>query len=103
MGVYVKWLNMPKNCKDCPLSMKLPDNDELKNWGHCTVTGLEADLSDTDGIGDGCPLIPVPAHGRLGDLDELLHRAFECVDEETMLSFDMLVDGCITLIPAEED
>lgn len=28
--------------------------------------------------------VPVPEHGRLGDLDELLDRAFGCLDEDAV-------------------
>lgn len=62
MSVLVKGMKMPETCRDCPFccSYSDTDNDELKNWGHCTVTGLEADLDDACGECWGCPLVEIP-------------------------------------------
>lgn len=52
-GVYIKGMEMPKNCASCVLDRF------CKHW----------DIrSDRD---EDCPLIPVPDHGRLIDADAL--------------------------------
>lgn len=63
-GVYIPNYKIPSACLDCHLraammcSGSIPHNTRLP----------------------GCPLVPVPDHGRLGDLDEL-KRTFceECL------------------------
>lgn len=60
MGVYVKGMEMPTNCEECP----------IKSWDCesyvCPFSGI-----DTLSIGRqaNCPLVPVPEHGRLIDAD----------------------------------
>lgn len=66
MGVYIKSMDAPKTCFDCPfmyartlcsantrITFDDPGYSELK-WRH-----------------KDCPLVPVPAHGRLFDADKL--------------------------------
>ncbi len=54
MSVLVKNMEMPQNCTGCPICCGLP-------YQHRDVKGRRPD----------CPLIELPPHGRLGDLDEL--------------------------------
>ena len=61
MGVYIKGMDMPKGCYECPLM----DGE----YGNCKVgaTGLY------DPYMEDCPLTEVPEpHGRLVDADVLL-------------------------------
>ena len=65
MSVIVKGMEMPKNCKSCPLRYS------STGYAWCDITGaslaLEIDMRDYT-----CPLVEIPTpHGRLGDLDEL--------------------------------
>jgi hypothetical protein len=50
--------------------------DEADILSHCKRTG-EKTWESVNGYLPNCPLIPVPPHGRLGDLDRML------VDNET--------------------
>lgn len=59
--IYIKGMEMPKSCFDCPFV----DFE----YGDCLV--------DENGHGDpnepeNCPLIPVPPHGRLIDADAMI-------------------------------
>lgn len=63
-GVYIKGMEMPKSCYDCPLQ-----DDECfgsikccyaQTWGSANMRAVD------------CPLIPVTDRGRLGDLDRIL-------------------------------
>ena len=60
-GVYIKGIKMPRTCyDDCPcqgIHWCNPLNESTE-----PMTGKRL---------DNCPLIPVPDHGRLGDLDKL--------------------------------
>ena len=60
MSVYIKGMEMPTSCCECPLT--------YYEDGTCIFTGIEA-LSI--GIQKDCPLIPVPDHGRCVDADAL--------------------------------
>lgn len=55
MGVYIKGMEMPTSCKDCPCF--------CEEYFYC-----RAKESDDVGLGNrpkDCPLAPVPPHGRL--------------------------------------
>ena len=56
MGVYIKSMKMPKNCRTC----KLIDYD--RGCYRCIVTTAPCDLNSKN---ENCPLVPVPPHGRL--------------------------------------
>ena len=66
MSVIVKGMEMPKNCKSCPLRYS------STGYAWCDITGaslaLEIDMRDYT-----CPLVDIPTpHGRLIDADELV-------------------------------
>jgi len=68
MSVIVKNMEMPKNCKSCPLRYS------STGYAWCDITGaslaLEIDMRDYT-----CPLVEIPTpHGRLIDADELKSR-----------------------------
>ena len=66
MSVIVKNMEMPKNCRTCPM---LFDGHSYR-W--CNITGESLGIEETDnGRDEYCPLIELPPHGRLIDADEL--------------------------------
>lgn len=70
-GVYIKGMEMPKNCDVCPFNVfKICLINTLQE-GKYTVT-------------HSCPLIPVPDHGRLIDADaykaEMKKRQDACAE-----------------------
>ena len=68
MSVIVRGMEMPKNCMSCPFPAVGVD----AYYCHCpTQDGKEYDFKYADTIPDTCPLIELPPHGRLGDLDKL--------------------------------
>ena len=64
MGVYIN-MEMPKSCGDCRFCGGIADTD-CGPCAWCDVDG-KARVADTR---QDCPLVPVPPHGRLGDLDK---------------------------------
>lgn len=54
MGIYIPNMEMPKNCFSCRY-----------------ICGLRDTQKFTKNCRPDCPLVPVPPHGRLGDLDAL--------------------------------
>lgn len=61
MSVLIKDMEMPKSCPECPLA----DYER-----HCPLTGNTYSFRFTQRPSD-CPLIEVPLHGRLIDVDKL--------------------------------
>lgn len=81
-GIYIPGMEMPVTCCHCPLMVYDPDRewfDILAQMGAhiCTLT---RELIDNTKREEHCPLVPVPDHGRLGDLDALRKRIEENID-----------------------
>lgn len=107
MGVYIKGIEIPKNCAVCILEKDL--------FGRAVCFGYEDGRAlykdDLPPVGSEerrpswCPLVLVPPHGRLIDADALMGR----IEHDTPLSstFEKVVRRYIkdapTIIPAEED
>ncbi len=64
MGVYIKGIKMPTRCHECHFN--------VAGWCYATdrIDNRTSFVTDYP-IQPWCPLVPVPEHGRLGDLDEL--------------------------------
>ena len=106
MGVYIKGMEMPENCFHCRFS----------RWdvegGFCDLLNKDADMRFKRH--DDCPLIEVPDHGDLIDMDDfshaMYHEAFE-VDSDMQKwesgcwirykMFEKLRDSAPVVIPAE--
>ena len=65
MSILIRGMEMPKNCTGCPICCGLP-------YQHRDVKGRRPD----------CPLVELPPHGRLGDLDKLWNRMYNYIDNE---------------------
>lgn len=67
MGIYIKGMEMPTQCIDCPF-MVSREND------NCILQSEEANenFENWEQMKAGCPLVPVPPHGRLIDADAAL-------------------------------
>ena len=66
MGIYIKGMEIPKNCWLCPLSVLREMPREMLV---CKITKEEVLRNKVDG---SCPLVEVPPHGRLIDADAFL-------------------------------
>ena len=66
MGVYIKGMEMPKSCEFCPCKTA----DAFGGLG-CQATGYIPLRKVNQNRPEWCPLVPVPPHGRLVDLDEI--------------------------------
>jgi len=82
MSVYIKGMEMPTSCGDCPCA----NGDRMR----CQVEKRDFGFFE-DTRPSWCPLVPVPNHGRLGDLDELFKRMFVGPDGQRYPDKD--VDG----------
>ena len=70
MGVYIKGMEMPKNCMSCPFPSVGVD------WYYCYCPGVDGkayDFEQSNTVPDDCPLVALPdKHGRLVDADALI-------------------------------
>ena len=105
MSIYIKVMEMPRSCFYCPFQHKTTTEclitHKYYNWG------LTTPPSD-------CPIIPVPPHGRLGDLDALTDKVIgkyigherknELIFAAAEIKQDIcdLIGDAPTIIPAEE-
>ena len=111
MGVYIKGLEMLKNCCACPLF-----KSNMSKQLFCKAFGA-FDKSVYDKLPiermKDCPLVPVPPHGRLIDGDGLAEEQKENVRAyhanlitlndlaECLLEQSISEDYAPTIIPAE--
>jgi len=66
MSVLIKGMKMPTSCEKCPCKTA----DAFGGLG-CQATGYIPLRKVNQNRPDWCPLVPIPPHGRLGDLDSL--------------------------------
>ena len=95
MGVYIKGMEMPISCADCPIGDSLrcslmPGVPAL--WREYTLA------IRTNRRYDDCPLVPVPKHGRLIDESDVVAALLRDKDYAATLT----VRICPTIIPAED-
>lgn len=100
MGVYIN-MEMPESCIKCKLcvSYKCVPTGEIR-W---------SDEFDYDSKRfENCPLVPVPAHGRLIDADVLyedcaLDHDYDVMATTTRINeyMQLKIDDAPTIIPAE--
>lgn len=102
MSILIKGMEMPKNCWDCEVGgAKQMDN------ATCPFYSMEYWEQENyqDKIADGCPLVPVPQHGRLIDKDVMCNECRRIAEE-----YDGIYPDCTycpahlapTIIEAEE-
>lgn len=114
MGLYIPNAKIPVICNKCyeiGLAHRLRDLG-----GHCPRMDLHYSPDEQDFKGDrrvDCPLIEIPPHGRLGDLDRL-EQMFVDIDNAPYSGFDgtepfysaedaaQIIRLAPTIIPAEE-
>ena len=102
MSIYIPYICMPRNCQECFI---------------CTRCDGACDIADEVEYSvlkrpDGCPLIEVPPHGRLGDLDaldaKLLQDGFgrAITRRKSTLTYGdarQYVQNAETIIPADKE
>lgn len=90
MGVYIRGIEMPTSCRAC-----LCSRTDIRNVDWCVLAGKDLPCD--------CPLIYVPPHGRLGDLDKIENEIARLAPEDyTTGGIRLVLDDAPTVIPAEE-
>ena len=103
-GIYIPGMELPESCGSC-------DTQGLKNAIWHFGFGCDGDIDDFANCPPArCPLVSVPEHGRLGDLDELKAKGYalsalriEKDNEGRLKGWRELVsfDEVPTIIPAD--
>lgn len=91
-GIYIKGMEMPTACGKC----KIKNAIKCNRWELVRSVLLDRHRD--------CPLVPVPPHGRLADLDALMKQVehdtpLSEVYEKTMRRY---LNNAPTIIEAEE-
>ena len=92
-SVIVKGMEMPKNCRTCPMLF------DGHNYRWCNITGESLGIEETDnGRDEHCPLVEIPTpHGRLIDAD-----AIQDYNVETFGQRLLIIDTASTVIEGSE-
>ena len=85
-GIYIPDMQMPKSCHECV-------------FGRYEVCGINTEIEGKDAVTHHCPLIAVPDHGRLGDLDALAKKC----DEPNWCVWLNEIEDAPTIIPADKE
>ena len=97
MGVYIKGMEMPDSCWNCPVDKPL-----------CTLwQGMTVDEMD-NGRHKDCPLVPILPHGRLVDADVMQKGWFNLnfdrkITDGTLAYWNFQLSKIPTIIEAEEE
>ena len=83
-GIYIPGMEMPTSCDICPFCIS--NKHDRGDDSLCRASGKEAKC--------GCPLVPVPDHGRLIDADDFFRSFPELIPYEF---------AAPTIIPADKD
>ena len=90
MGVYIKGMEMPKNCLEC----EIRSYDANAQEEYCPFSEI---VCLSIGIQDNCPLVEVPEpHGDLIDRDEVRNDVFRHLSikgEENLLPSEKSIFG----------
>ena len=99
MDILIKGMEMPKHCIDCPFMVSRDGDD-------CILQSDDANASfgNWEQMKAGCPLAPVPPHGRLIDADALRAFAYQRQKETGIACCVDALDISLapTIIPAED-
>lgn len=105
-GIYIPGMGMPKSCRDCWI--------EQEGFWCGALDGYQNTRCFTNERREDCPLVPVPEHGRLGDLDLLTKvikaKAKNPLNQETVpyswaFAYECLADAVgdmPTIIPVDK-
>lgn len=75
-GIYIPNMQLPNRCEDCFCYRHNAEYD----YAYCNISSVKV-LGHGNARLNHCPLIPVPDHGRLGDLDLVKAMIQEYIEE----------------------
>lgn len=113
--ILIRGMEMPKSCDKCRIMVFEDTNCVPELYCGCPIV-FEAHPQGVGHRPDYCPLVPVPPHGRLGDLDALAqqieHERFHHAHTDGLAArhhvaeyghFLKAISDAPTIIPASEE
>lgn len=97
MGVYIKGMEMPRNCWECEFNKSTLDRMDF-----CTLTNKQYNWGLSERPSD-CPLIEVPPHSDLIDRDKLREKEFIHDGDAYAVVMSRDIRNAATIIPADKD
>ena len=94
MGIYIKGMEMPKCCAECPIN----------HDAECLICNNMVCNEPYTQKADWCPLVEVPPHGRLVDADALYAEWLDEGENECIYdtnAFLYSISGMPTIIEEE--
>lgn len=114
MGVYIKGMKLPKCCFECPCYHRRRDvgyydyelcdaSGTIFNDSYSSVTGHKDRSNPFEERLSNCPLIEIPAHGDLIDVDVLMqHEVLLPMDGGNMpIVYSSYIRNAPTIVEAE--
>ena len=96
-GIYIKGMEMPNRCVDCPLGIW----EDREVMPYCAVTDECFCVNEFIGKrSEDCPLVSVPDHGRLIDVDAPLELHLRLDKKTGKNSVDIYAP---IIIPADKE
>ena len=87
-GIYIPGMEMPKNCFDCPLFDDVYTDADGDDDYSCGL-GVPLDYYQASGeTNKGCPLVPVPPHGRLKKRVVYRGDVFNALESARIIALD---------------
>jgi hypothetical protein len=97
VSIFIKGMEMPKSCAECPVNMNICKRGYKYLLAHMELYDQRA---------NDCPISSVPPHGRLIDADalivDLMDRGVESLQTDDWHEIQKAVADAPTIIPAEE-
>ena len=98
-GIYIPGVEMPSYCAECRFL------SEYGDYPVCIITDEQRgyNFRVCENRMPHCPLVPVPEHGRLGDLDELKRvvKANDWSNPTVPAALNVIITRMSTIIPAD--
>ena len=102
MSILIKGMEMPKDCRECPLEQYYMNCGETRCRAENKILAENFKAIPFDGRPDFCPLVEVPApHGDLIDADALIKSFNEMEQTQIIKLIKSLIDLQPTVIEAE--
>jgi len=102
MSILIKGMEMPDACCDCDL---LPDEIDWDGQWECPITEriVHKYVEERKGKPPDCPLIEIPPHGDLIDVDNLIEDIEELDNKPLKKWLKRFVNGSAVVIESEEE
>ena len=99
MSVIVKGMEMPQNCFECPCCRHDSVDGIKAEQCNLTLDVFDANYFERwNSRAQNCPLIELPPHGRLADLDKMINDFWDC---DSMIIGNYELEKIKTVIEAE--